>query len=115
MKGFVDLVFEWGGRFHLIDGNPISSAQRLKDDGQEALAGVMQKQAYSVQSILYTLALDQYLRSRIADYSYETHFGGAYYVFLRGVDPKLGPDFGIVRMRPSADRIEALRGALLDV
>ncbi len=115
MKGFVDLVFEWGGRFHLIDWKSNFLGAAPQDYGQEALAGVMQKQAYSVQSILYTLALDQYLRSRIADYSYETHFGGAYYVFLRGVDPKLGPDFGIVRMRPSADRIEALRGALLDV
>jgi exodeoxyribonuclease V beta subunit len=115
MKGFVDLVFEWGGRFHLIDWKSNFLGAEPQAYGQEALAGVMQKEAYNVQSIIYTLALDQYLRSRIPDYGYETHFGGAYYVFLRGVDPELGPDFGIYRMRPSADRIEALREALLDV
>lgn len=115
MKGFVDLVFEWEGRFHLIDWKSNFLGAAVQDYGQDAMAGVMQKQAYNIQSILYMLALDQYLRSRIPDYSYETHFGGAYYVFLRGVDPKRGPDFGIYRMRPPADRIEALRAALLDV
>jgi exodeoxyribonuclease V beta subunit len=114
MKGYMDLVFEWGGRFHLIDWKSNFLGPEPHAYSQEALAGVMEKEAYSVQSTIYTLALDQYLRSRIPDYRYETHFGGAYYVFLRGVDPALGAGFGIYRMRPSADRMEALRAALID-
>ncbi len=115
MKGFVDLVFEWGRRFHLIDWKSNFLGPEPQAYSQETLAGVMQKEAYHVQSTIYTLALDQYLRSRIPDYDYETHFGGAYYVFLRGVDPELGADFGIYRMRPSATKIETLREALMDV
>jgi exodeoxyribonuclease V beta subunit len=115
MKGYVDLIFEWGGRFHLIDWKSNFLGPEPQAYSQEALAGVMQKEAYTVQSIIYTLALDQYLRSRLPDYGYETHFGGAYYVFLRGVEPELGPDFGIYRMRPSSDRIESLRAELMDV
>jgi exodeoxyribonuclease V beta subunit len=115
MKGYVDLIFEWRERFHLIDWKSNFLGPEAQAYSQKALAGAMQKEAYHVQAIIYILALDQYLRSRIAGYHYDTHFGGAYYVFLRGVDPKLGPDFGIYRMRPPSEKIAALREALMDV
>jgi exodeoxyribonuclease V beta subunit len=36
-----------------------------------------------------------------------------FYVFLRGVDPDRGPDYGIFRDRPSAGLVEALARELI--
>ena len=41
---------------------------------------------YDLQYQIYALALHRFLRSRVANYSYEQHFGGVYYLFLRGMD-----------------------------
>jgi exodeoxyribonuclease V beta subunit len=62
---------------------------------------------YGLQYHLYTVALHRYLRSRIPDYSYERHFGGVFYLFLRGVDPRQ-PELGIFNARPSQDVVEGL-------
>ena len=43
---------------------------------------------YYLQYHLYTLAADLFLERRLPSYDYQTHFGGVYYIFLRGVDPK---------------------------
>jgi len=69
---------------------------------------------YTLQYYIYTLALDQYLRLRMPGYRYEQHFGGVYYIFLRGVDSEMGPDFGIYRDVPSPDLIRALREGLIE-
>jgi exodeoxyribonuclease V beta subunit len=74
----------------------------------------MKKEFYILQYTIYTLALDQYLRLRMAGYRYEKHFGGVYYIFLRGVDPEIGPDFGIYRDVPSPDLMGALREGLIE-
>jgi len=73
----------------------------------------MKKEGYILQYTIYTLALDQYLRLRMPGYRYEKHFGGVYYIFLRGVDSKMGSNFGIYRDRPSPERIGALREGLM--
>jgi exodeoxyribonuclease V beta subunit len=62
---------------------------------------------YSLQLHLYTLAVHRYLRQRVPGYDYETHFGGAYYLFLRGIDPRQ-PELGVHRRRPEAKTIAAL-------
>jgi exodeoxyribonuclease V beta subunit len=54
----------------------------------------MREHAYSLQSLVYTLALHRFLTSRLPDYSYERDFGGAYYLFVRGVRPDWKDDGG---------------------
>jgi exodeoxyribonuclease V beta subunit len=49
-----------------------------------------------------------YLKLRLPDFDYKKHFGGVYYIFLRGVDPGMGPQFGIYRHRPSEELIKTL-------
>ena len=39
-----------------------------------------------MQYTLYLLALHRLLKSRLADYDYDRHVGGALYLFLRGID-----------------------------
>ena len=114
MRGFMDLVFRWRGRFYLVDWKSNFLGDRLEDYDQKAMALAMIKECYILQYTIYTLALDQYLRLRMTEYSYEKHFGGVYYIFLRGVNPEMGPEFGIYRDLPSTQLIEALRERLIE-
>jgi exodeoxyribonuclease V beta subunit len=51
---------------------------------------------------LYTSALLRWLKQSIPDYSYETRFGGVYYLYLRGMD--FGhPDSGIFFYCPDTE------------
>ena len=63
---------------------------------------------YYLQYHLYTLAADLFLERRVPSYDYQTHFGGVYYIFLRGVDPK-NPSRGIFRDRQAAETVKAFR------
>jgi exodeoxyribonuclease V beta subunit len=114
MKGFMDLVFQWQDRFYLVDWKSNFLGGRIEDYDQVSLTQVMKKEGYVLQYCIYTLALDQYLRLRMADYHYEKHFGGVYYIFLRGVYPEMGPDFGIYRDVPSPELMSALREGLIE-
>jgi exodeoxyribonuclease V beta subunit len=115
MRGFIDLVFQWRTRFYLVDWKSNFLGSQINDYSQESLAREMGKEFYFLQYYIYTLALDQYLRLRIPGYRYQTNFGGIYYIFLRGVDPAAGPDFGIYRDLPSSELIASLKKELMDV
>lgn len=113
MKGFIDLVFEHGGRFYLVDWKSNHLGARAEDYGAEALAAVMGEDLYVLQYHLYAVALHEYLKGRVRGYDYDRHFGGVFYVFLRGVDPALGPGFGIFRDRPDRRLVETLAEGLV--
>jgi exodeoxyribonuclease V beta subunit len=114
MRGFMDLVFRWHDRYYLVDWKSNFLGGRIEKYNQPSLALEMEKEFYFLQYTIYTLALDQYLRLRLPDYHYETHFGAVYYIFLRGVDPEMGPDYGIYRDRPAPNLIAALNKELID-
>jgi len=114
MKGFMDMVFQFQGRFYLVDWKSNFLGSRLEDYGQEALTVAMKDEFYIIQYHIYTVALDQYLQLRLPGYHYETHFGGVYYIFLRGVDPERGTEFGIYRDRPSGEFIDELCTNMID-
>jgi exodeoxyribonuclease V beta subunit len=114
MKGFVDLVFQFERRFYLVDWKSNFLGDRVEDYGPAALAGAMAGDFYFFQYLLYVVALDQYLRFRLPGYSYEENFGGIYYIFVRGVDPDLGTDYGIFRDRPPSALVEKLSETLID-
>jgi len=42
------------------------------------------------------------------DYDYERHFGGVFYLFLRGMDPTRGPECGVFHDRPAPALVAAL-------
>jgi exodeoxyribonuclease V beta subunit len=49
----------------------------------------------------------------LPDYTYEKHFGGVYYFFLRGFNSKEGTTNGIFFDRPARQFIVKLEKALL--
>jgi len=114
MKGFMDLVFRFKGRFYLVDWKSNHLGDRLEDYASQSLSPVMEREFYILQYHLYTLALDLYLGTRLPGYRYEDHFGGVFYIFLRGVEPEKGTDYGIYRDLPSPVLIEELRKAFIE-
>ncbi|OOZ35959.1 exodeoxyribonuclease V subunit beta [Solemya velesiana gill symbiont] len=108
MKGFIDLVFEADGRFYLLDYKSNWLGPAPRDYAQERMEEVMARHYYFLQYLLYTLALHRYLKTRLADYDYDRHFGGVYYLFLRGMDAESPGHNGIYRTRPGRELVEAL-------
>lgn len=107
MKGFIDLVFSFQGRFHIVDWKSNLLGLSTADYHQEALKEKIQEEYYDLQYHLYTVALDKFLRQRLRDYDYEKHFGGVHYVFLRGLDAAQ-PETGMFHDRPAKATIENL-------
>jgi exodeoxyribonuclease V beta subunit len=87
MNGFIDLVFEHGGRFYFADwkSNWLGATSRAYQAA--TVEAEMQRNLYTLQLCLYSVALHRYLRVRKPGYDFDQHFGGAFYVFLRGIDP----------------------------
>ena len=108
MKGFIDLVFQAEGRFHLLDYKSNWLGGDLEAYGQPQLVAVMARDDYWLQYLFYTLALHRYLGARLRDYDYDRHFGGVFYLFLRGMRPDRSPATGVYRARPQRDLILAL-------
>jgi exodeoxyribonuclease V beta subunit len=114
MKGFMDLVFRFEDRFYLVDWKSNFLGSNVEDYDRPGMEAAMAESLYTLQYHLYTLALHQYLKVKQRGYDYEKHFGGVYYIFLRGVDPEKGPQFGVFRDRPSKALIEELRDTLIE-
>ena len=73
----------------------------------------MAAEQYSLQYLIYTLALHRFLRHRVVDYDYDVHFGGVYYLFIRGMD-SAQPGSGVFADRPARALVEALDLLLID-
>ena len=107
MKGFIDLVFEFEDRFYLVDWKSNLLGPNLDAYASAAIEIAMAQRFYTLQLSIYTVALHRFLRARKPGYDYEKHFGGAYYLFLRGMEPAR-PDFGVHRMKLRADFVHKL-------
>lgn len=84
VKGFIDLVFQKDGRYHILDWKSNHLGHRYEDYGYDSMLGAMHEHSYMLQYLLYTLALHRFLRHRIEGYDYDIHFGSVFYVFMRG-------------------------------
>jgi exodeoxyribonuclease V beta subunit len=107
LRGYIDLVVAHGGRFYLVDWKSNWLGPHGASYTSEAIEEEMRKHHYRLQYHLYATALDRYLRWRIPGYDYDSHFGGVFYLFLRGID-LAHPGRGVFHDRPSAKTIAAL-------
>jgi exodeoxyribonuclease V beta subunit len=113
IKGYMDLVFQHQQRFYLVDWKSNYLGPSRESYDQTSLHQTMKTDYYILQYHLYTLALHQYLRRRKTDYRYDKDFGGIFYIFIRGVDPSRGPEYGIFFDLPDFGFIHALGKALI--
>ncbi|CAI1846327.1 Exodeoxyribonuclease V beta chain [Serratia quinivorans] len=107
LKGFIDLVFCWQGKYYLLDYKSNWLGEDSSAYTQPAMEQAMAEHRYDLQYQLYTLALHRYLRHRLPDYDYQRHFGGVIYLFLRGVDAQ-HPGNGIFACRPQEQLVEGM-------
>ena len=108
MKGFMDLVFEADGRFYLVDYKSNWLGAEPAAYRRDRLDEAMARESYGLQYLIHTVALHRYLRLRVPDYDYQWHFGGVFYLFLRGIDPAQGADCGVFYDRPIPALVAAL-------
>ncbi len=109
MKGFVDLIFRHAGRYFIVDYKSNHLGHEPGSYTSTALAASMVQHHYHLQYLLYTLALHRHLQTRLPGYDYERHFGGVYYLFLRGMEAgSESSSQGIYQVRPEFALIEAL-------
>ncbi len=104
LTGFMDLVFEHEGRYYVLDYKTNKLAHGYDD---KACQQAILSHRYDVQAMLYVLALHRLLSTRLANYDYEQHMGGAIYWFIRGADAQQ-PQQGIWRSKPSLAELERL-------
>lgn len=107
LKGFIDLVFYWEGKYYVVDYKSNWLGESSEDYTQEAMQNAMIDHRYDLQYQLYTLALHRFLQQRIPDYDYKHHFGGIYYLFLRGIDENR-PGNGVYAYLPDEAFVLAL-------
>jgi exodeoxyribonuclease V beta subunit len=112
VKGYIDLVFEHQGRWYLLDWKSNHLGRQAQDYRPAALQAAMAAMAYPLQLQLYALALHRLLRRRLAAYDPDRHFGGAYYLFVRGIRAQWqdtqGRPCGVHVQRPDAAALDAL-------
>lgn len=117
LRGFIDAVFHDGERYFLLDykSNHLGGSQA--DYRPARLLTPMIEHDYVLQYLIYSVALDRHLARTLEGYRYEAHFGGAYYLFLRGLAPEHEPGCGIFFDRPGKTTlrgISALLGGALE-
>jgi exodeoxyribonuclease V beta subunit len=113
MNGFIDLVFRHAERFYIIDWKSNFLGAAPADYAPDRLMHAMRDNFYFLQYHLYTLALHRYLQLRLPGYEYENHFGGVFYVFLRGLS-KDEPGQGLFFDRPPQELIHEMEKRLIE-
>lgn len=106
LTGFIDLLFRHDERYYIIDWKSNRIGYAYGDYEHFGIAKEMNKHAYYLQYLFYAVAVHQYLKHALFNYSYDRNFGGVYYLFLRGIDGV--SNRGIFADRPSEKLLEEL-------
>ncbi len=108
LKGFIDLVFEHNGKWYLADYKSNHLGEHREDYNPGQLVSAMEQHHYFLQYHIYTIALHRYLTHRVPGYSYKKDFGGVFYLFIKGMHPDSGSDYGVFFDLPPLKRVERL-------
>ncbi|GAB5408815.1 MAG: exodeoxyribonuclease V subunit beta [Balneolaceae bacterium] len=111
MKGFIDLVFVKNGKYYILDYKSNFLGDSISDYDNASIKEEILHSKYDLQYHIYVLALHKMLERSVPNYSYEEHFGGVMYLFLRGIDPsKKGS--GVYFDKPEFSLIQALSSSI---
>lgn len=87
LRGFVDLIFIHNGRYYVLDWKSNHLGNTPAAYGPGPVGHAMFEHGYTLQGLLYLVALHRYLAQRLPDYDPAIHLGGIVYLFVRGVRP----------------------------
>lgn len=108
LKGFIDLIFVYENQYYIVDYKSNTLGETYDDYDHPNMQAAMSSHHYYLQYHIYTVALHKYLSKRLKAYQYEKHFGGVFYLFIRGMHPDLGAERGVFFDRPGEQTIQAL-------
>ena len=106
VNGVIDLIFEYQGRYYLVDYKSNYLGNCLDNYHHPNMHTEIYSRRYDLQYMLYSIALHRFLQNRLPDYNYETHFGGVYYLYLRGM--RIENETGVFFTVPESCFIEQL-------
>ncbi|NIG56725.1 exodeoxyribonuclease V subunit beta [Chitinophaga sp. Cy-1792] len=106
MNGKIDLFFEHDGRYYVLDWKSNYLGDQPDDYRRSNLEAEMNNNNYHLQYLIYTVAVKKYLETRLPHFDYEQHFGGIFYLFIRGV--RNHSDNGIYYTKPPLQKIQQL-------
>lgn len=106
MTGLVDLLFRQDGKYYIADYKSNFLGNSLADYDDESVAHAMQSHQYHLQYLIYTVAVHRMLKQKLPGYDYELHMGGAYYLFLRGMNQE--DSKGVFFTKPDIDTVTRL-------
>ncbi len=109
LQGFIDLVYEHGGRWYVLDWKTNKLGPDASHYTHEHLARAVAQHRYDLQYTLYTLALHRHLQRALGGrYDPAQHLGGVHYLFLRGLQPDNPVRPGVWHVPADIARIVAL-------
>ncbi|RDV24469.1 exodeoxyribonuclease V subunit beta [Alteromonas aestuariivivens] len=108
MHGFIDLIFEFNGRFYVADYKSTYLGDNRSDYNYPALVQNNQAHQYDLQYLIYALALHRYLSVSLEHYSADEHFGGVFYLYLRGMHPDNPEPHGVFFTELTTSLLEQL-------
>ena len=108
MRGIIDLVYCEQETYYLADYK--SNWLGIGDDAYHPnnLTQTIADQHYYLQYLIYCVALHLFLGLHLKDYDYQRHFGGVYYLFIRGMSTRAAPGSGIYFDKPDQQLVENL-------
>ena len=114
LSGSLDLAFRapHDQRWYIVDWKSNHLGKTARDYGPRQLRAGMDEHHYHLQYHLYAIALCRYLAQRQPGFTPERDFGGALYLFLRGMHPDHPLGTGIYYDRPSPSLLLELDRAL---
>jgi exodeoxyribonuclease V beta subunit len=106
LKGYVDLVFEHAGKWYVVDYKTNHLSDFVGEYDRERMTAAMTESHYFLQYHLYGLALSRFVARHQRGFDYERNFGGALYLFMKGMRP--GNGTGVFFEKPPLARMRAL-------
>lgn len=99
MKGFIDLIFNWQGKYYILDWK----SNFLADGYEEiALEKAIKEHQYDLQYNVYSVCLYRWLKDRgMTPSDWSNKFGGIVYLFIRGTTETKGCYFKEPKDLPS--------------
>ncbi len=106
LKGFIDLAFRHGDTFYIVDYKSNWLGPGPESYTREEIVKVMDHHSYWLQAAIYVKALESFL----GRYSDVSRVGGAFYLFVRGMNPKWEGGHGTIFV--SRDELKGMFPAL---
>ena len=93
-NGFVDMIFKRGEYYSIVDWKSDKLNDIFDSYSNTVSLSSHVNDSYSIQRVLYSYCLIKWLKISMPNETYqsifEKHFGGVYYVFLRGCNSGVG-------------------------